>query len=281
MLPALLVAMSIQQTPAPLGFQWKAGEVLTYAVRQTTTVDEILPNDVTKKLQEGRSVATLTLGYTWSVDAVSPQGVATLRKTVTMLKSETKRTMPGPDGKPVTETDTLDSSLAADLPKMPFLNKTAVTAKIDSRGTVLEAASDFGQASLERFKTELPFRLTLPAKALSAGLAWEREFAIALDPKFGGTGETYPAIQSCMLKGMSGAYAVFAVSSKLKTEPKTPNELRPLIPLLWQGDVFIDPVNGRYHACKLTAGRELKDHEGEGTKFAYTSEYVESMQEKK
>jgi hypothetical protein len=269
------------QAPATVQLKWTVGDVMTYAVQQKTTVDEILLNDVTKKLQVGKNVVTMTLNYTWTVTDVSAQGVATMQKKVTGLKSETQRTVPKADGTSETITDTLDSTKVADLEKMPFLNKPAVTAKIDALGNVLDATSDFGQASVDRFKTELPFRMSLTNKPLTNGLSWTRDFAILLDPKYGGTGEQYPATQTSSLKGVNGNFAVFRVSSKLKSEPKTQNELRPLIPLLWEGDIFFDMTKGRYHACKLTASRELTNHEGEGTKFAYRSEYIESVQEKK
>jgi hypothetical protein len=275
-----LLAFALTQPPQPLQLSWTVGDVATYAARQKTTVDEILPNEITKKLQSGGNIVTMALTYTWTVAEISPAGVATLHKRVTSLKSETKRTIPGKDGQPTTETDILDSSLAADREKMPFLNKVAVIAKVDRKGAVIEASSDFGQAAVDRFKTELPFRMTLPAQAPSMGQSFTREYAITLDPKYGGTGEQYPVVQTATYKGTNGSFSVFGIASRLKSEPKTAMELRPLIPLLWEGDVFFDSAKGKYHACQLTATRELKDHEGEGTKFAYRSEYTEALQAK-
>ena len=164
---------------------------------------------------------------------------------------------------------------------MPFLGKVAVLAKVDAVGNVVEAKSEFGEAAANRFKTELPFRLTLSDKPLTPGLTWERAFGIVLDPKYGGTGEQYPAVQKCSFKGMNGAFAVIGVATTLKDPPKNASDLRPLVPLLWEGDIFIDVAIGRYHACKLTAAKELTNHDGDGTKFTYRSEYVESFQEKK
>ena len=268
------------QSPASFRLQWKPGQLTTYAVRQTTTVDEILLAEGTNKPQAGRYETKMSLTYQWAVSGVDPAGVATIEKTVTSFKSESTRTGPGKGGTPETTTDTLDSTVAADREKMPFLNKVAVVAKVDGRGQVLDAKSEFGETALARFKAELPFRLTLSDKPLTPGLTWDRAFAITLDPKLGGTGEQIPAAQKCTFKGLSGTFAVVGVATTL---PKPPEgaELRPLIPMLWEGDVFFDTANGRYHACKLVAAKELTNHEGDGTKFSYRSEYVESVQEKK
>lgn len=273
-------SVAAAQSPAPLRLQWKPGQVTTYAVRQTTTVDEVLLAEGTNKPQAGRYETKMSLTYQWSVAAVDPAGVATIEKTVTAFKSESTRTGPGKDGKPESTTDTLDSAVEADRGKMPFLNKVAVVAKVDGRGNVIDAKSEFGETAVTRFKTELPFRLTLSDKPPTPGLAWDRTFTIALDPKLGGTGERIPAVQKCTFKGMSGSFAVVGVATTL---PKPPEgaELRPLIPMLWEGDVFFDTTAGRYHACKLVAAKELTNHEGDGTKFGYRSEYVESVQEKK
>jgi hypothetical protein len=272
---------SLAQSPAPLRLQWKTGQINTYAVKQTTTVEETILAEGTNKPQSGKHSTTMQLAYTWTVRDVDAKGIATIDKTVVSFKSESTRTTAGKDGQPESVTDTLDSTVAADREKMPFLNKVAVTAKVDGLGNVIEAKSEFGDAAMARFKTELPFRLTLSEKPLTPGLAWERAFAITLDPKYGGTGEQYPAVQKCSFKGLNGSFAIIGVSTALKDPPQNASDLRPLIPMLWEGDVFIDAVNGRFHACKLVAAKELTNHEGDGTKFSYRSEYVELLQEKK
>ena len=275
------VPAAFAQSPAPLRLQWKTGQVNTYAVKQTTTVEEVILAEGTNKPQTGKHATTMQLAYTWTVRDVDAKGIATIDKAVISFKSESTRTAAGKDGQPESVTDTLDSAVAADREKMPFLNKVAVTAKVDGLGNVLEASSAFGDAAVARFKTELPFRLTLSDKPLTPGLAWERAYTITLDPKYGGTGEQYPTVQKCTFKGMNGNFAIIGVTTALKEQPKNTSELRPLIPLQWEGDVFIDTQNGRFHACKLIAAKELTNHEGDGTKYSYRSEYVESIQEKK
>lgn len=265
------------QTPTVLKLQWKAGQVLTYAVKQTTSVEETILQESTNKLVSGSNVTTLNLTYTWTVTGVDAAGVATLEKRITAFRQENQRKTQEKDGKPATDSDVLDSSVAADLAKMPFLNKVAVTAKVDASGAVLDVQSEFGDAAKDRFKTELPFRMTLSDKPLTANLTWDRAFKVALDPKFGGTGESYDAVQTSTYKGMNGAFAVFGVATKLKSPPTAANELRPLVPMLWEGDVYFNVQTGQYHACKLAATKEFVNHEGDGTKFKYASEYVESL----
>jgi hypothetical protein len=280
---ALFLTIGLQLCVAaqePIKLTWRKGDVSQYAAKQVTNVEEILQNEATKKLETSKYIVQLNLTYTWTVTDVDQAGVASMQKTVTAMKSETTRTIPGKDGQAATTTDVVDSQLATDREKMPFLNKVAVTAKINSLGEVVEASSDFGKASVTRFKTELPFRLTLTNQPFSQALAWEREYQIILDPKYGGTGEQYPTLQKCTSKGMNGQYAIVSFETKLKNEPKSQAELRPLIPLLWKGNVFFDTKANRYHACQLTAAKELLNHEGDGTKFNYKSEYSESYQAK-
>ena len=218
-LTSLITQSSFSQTPAPLRFQWKAGQVHTYAVKQTTAVEEILLAEGTNKPQSGSHTTTMSLAYTWTVTAVDQNSVATIEKMVTTFKSESTRISPGKDMKPETTVDALDSSVAADREKMPFLGKAAVVAKVDAVGNVLDAKSEFGESALTRFKTELPFRMTLTDKPLTPGLSWDRPFAINLDPKYGGTGEQFPTVQKCTFKGMNGVYAVIGVATTLKTPP--------------------------------------------------------------
>ena len=206
----------------------KPGQVNTYAVKQTTTVEETILAEGTNKPQTGKHSTTMQFAYSWTVRDVDAKGIATIDKTVVSFKSESTRTAAGKDGQPESVTDTLDSAVAADREKMPFLNKVAVTAKVDGLGNVLEAKSEFGDAAMARFKTELPFRLTLSDKPMTPGLAWERAFAITLDPKYGGTGEKYPTVQKCTFKGMNGAFAIIGVSTALKDPPKNTSDLRPL-----------------------------------------------------
>ena len=73
---------------------------------------------------------------------------------------------------------------------------------------------------------------------------------------------------------------MIGLATSLKAPPTDPAELQPLVSWLWTGDVFHDTTTGRYYGAKLTAKKEIPLHQGDGTKFAYTSEYTEAAVEK-
>jgi hypothetical protein len=257
---------------APLRFAWQPGQVHTYAVRHVTTVAETTLDEKDRKPVTATAVTAVTLTRQWAVKAVDPQGVATLEMTISAMKQEHTR----PNAEPVV----LDSA-SADGAKAfgEFLGKPVLTAKVDAAGKVVEAKSAAGGEAAARLEAELPFRVLLPAQAPAVNTTWDRTFTIKLDPPLG-TGETYPAKQTYTYRGMNGKYAVVGLATALTTPPATPAELQPLVSWLWEGDVFIDTTAGRYHGAKLTAAKEIPNHQGDGTKFAYKSEYTEAAVEK-
>lgn len=270
----LAVALSAGAAPAqtPLRFQWRAGQVLTCTARQTTTVTETT-------LEDGRPVVGLTvtrliLTRRWEVTGVDPAGVATLELSVTALRQRIAR--PGPpdkDGKPTVDASDLDSATAEGRRQMAaFLGKPIVTVRVDPQGRVVEATGS--PAFADRLRAEPPFRITLPDRP-AAG--WNRAFTIKLDPPLG-TGEEYAAVQKYTLRGGGNGRAVIGLSTALTPPPKDPAELPPLVPLLWEGEAYFDPVAGRYLGAKLTAKREVVNHQGEGTRFVYDSEYTEEVE---
>ncbi|MCZ2342674.1 MAG: hypothetical protein LC104_12925, partial [Bacteroidales bacterium] len=156
-----------QSIPAaePLRFRFTAGQVMNYSVRQTTTVQETLPDDRAGKsgsLTTGTTTTKLGLTRKWEVKAVDAQGVATLEMAITELRQEIIR--PGPadqNGKPTTDTIVLDSTTAEGRKQMAeYLNKPIVTVKLDPRGQLIAAQSTSGAS--HRLTAELPFRFTLP-----------------------------------------------------------------------------------------------------------------------
>jgi hypothetical protein len=214
------------------------------------------------------------------VKDVDAAGAATVEMSITAFRQETTRTVPGKDGKPVSTSDVLDGATAADRAKLPFLGKTMVTAKIDSRGLVGEAKAESGEAAVARLRAELPFRVALPADPVAVNAKWDRPFTIKLDPPQG-TGETYEFTQSATFRGVNQGFAVIGVSTALKRPPTNPSELLPLIPSLWEGDVFINVKTGAYAGAKLAVKKDVPNHQGEGTKFSYASEYTEAVADPK
>ena len=252
---------------SPLRFAWKAGDSHAYGLQHTTTVTETLPDEKTRKPVATTATTKVTLARTWAVKSVDAAGVATLELTITSMKQEHTQ----PDGTVVV----LDSASAEGAKAMSaFLNKPAVTARVDARGQLVDAQSAVGDTS--RLRTELPFRAVLPEAVVSVNATWERNFAIKLDPPLG-TGESYDAVQNYTFKGQNGDFAVIGLSTVLRKPPTAAADLQPLVSWLWEGDVFFDAKAGRYHAAKLKATKEIANHQGEGSKFAYVSEYAEAL----
>jgi hypothetical protein len=272
---ARLAALAVLLSPAavradePLRFVWQVGATHAYHVSHVTTVTETLRDEKTGKPTTTTAVTKMTLSRRWEVKAVDAAGTGTVELVITALKQEHSK----PDGLTVV----VDSATVDGAKEMAeYLNKPILTAKIDARGRVAEVTPQAGgDAAASRLRAELPFRLELPDAAPAVNAAWERAFAVRLDPPLG-TGESYDATQGYTYKGRNGDYAVVGVSTALKNPPTAAADLQPLVSWLWAGDVFFDAKAGRYHAAKLSATKEIVNHQGAGTKFVYQSEYVES-----
>jgi hypothetical protein len=276
---ALLLYTAAASADAPLRFQWKPGQTLTYSVQQTTTVTETTIEDGTNRPITAATKTTLALTRRWEVKAVDAAGTATLEMTITAMRQEIAR--PGPldkDGKPTVDRTVLDSATDEGRKQTAaFLNRPVLTAKVDARGQLIEARSASGSA--DRLQAELPFRLVLPEQPAAVGGAWDRAFTIKLDPPHG-TGEKYDAAQTYALKGESQGHAVVGVATKLNAPPKDPAEMPGLLPLLWEGDVYFQKATGRYSGARLSVKKEVTNHQGEGTKFVYESQLTEGLAEK-
>lgn len=266
-------ALAQPPAPAPAAprFKWESGKVLAYRVVQTTTVKETVLEEKTEKPVTTEARTSLVLVRKWTVKDVDKDGVATLEMSITEMKQEFRQ----PDGMNVV----VDSAKPEDAKNMTaFLNKPIVTVRIDPQGKLVEVKEAKGGAA--RLQAELPFRLTLPDAAPAAGQAWDRPFAVKLDPP-NGTGESYDFTQKYVSKGATKeGLLVVGVETALKAPPKTTGEQVPLVPMLWTGDVYFNTVAGKYHAARLTAKAELANHQGEGTKFVYESTYSEDAIEK-
>lgn len=275
-LAAGLVAAGPVAAQAPARFHWQPGQVLTYTVRQTTTVTETTLEEGTNKPVTGVTTTTLALTKRWSVKAVDPAGVATLEMSIAGMRQEIAR--PGPAdkaGQPTVDRTIIDTATPEGSQQAAqFLNKPVVTAKVDALGRVVEATAAAGSA--DRLKAELPFRVALPEQFPAAGGAWDRPFVIKLDPPLG-TGETHDATQTYTFKGESDGVLVLGVTTALRAGPADPAEMPALVPLLWEGEATFDRSAGRYTGAKLAVKREVANHQGEGTKFVYESQYVEEL----
>ncbi|OWK47413.1 hypothetical protein FRUB_01112 [Fimbriiglobus ruber] len=252
--------------------------MLTYTVQQITSVSETTLEEGTNKPVVGATVTKLALTRRWEIKAADATG-ATLELSITAMRQQINR--PGPadkDGKSTVDSSVLDSATPEGREQMAvYLNKPIATVKLDTQGRVVEATVVSGSA--DRLKAELPFRLMLPDALPGAGATWERAFVVKLDPP-NGTGEKYEATQTYTYKGDNTGSAVIAVATALKTAPKDMAELPALVPFLWEGEVYFHKDSGRYAGARLTVKKEVANHQGEGTKFVYETQYTEALAEK-
>ena len=260
----------------PLRFQWKAGDKHAFAVSHSTTITETAPLVQDGEPETTARITKLTLAKRWDVKEVDGAGTATMTMTIAAMKQEITRPVINKDGKLANESITMDSATPEGAKDMAeFLNKPILTAKIDARGGVVEAKSAGGDSAANRLQAELPFRVLLPEKATGMNATWEREFKVKLDPPLG-TGEQHAAKQTYKLRAIQNGYAVIGVGTAFANPPASTADLQPLLPWIWEGDVFVHVETGRYAGAKLTAKKTIANHRGEGTKFVFESEYTEA-----
>jgi hypothetical protein len=273
-LSLLLVSAASAQPPAAQPaprFKWEAGKVLTYRVVQNTVIQETTLDEKSEKPVMSEAKTSLTLVRKWTVKGVDKDGVATLEMSITEMKNEFRQ----PDGSVVvTDSATPEGAKAM----AAYLNVPVVTVRVDALGKLVEVKEAKGGAAA-RLQAELPFRVVLPDALPAAGQAWERPFAVKLDPPHG-TGESYDFVQKYSSKGEKDGYLIVGVETALKSPPKAVAEQVPLVPMLWTGDVYFNAAAGKYQASRLKARSELANHQGEGTKFVYESTYSEDAIEK-
>ena len=273
---AVLILVSIpfalaDETPK-LRFVWQKDAALTYRVLQTTTVQDTTLDEQTKKPVDSTTITKLTLDKKWTVKTVETDGSASVELITTAFKQEVSQTVG--DAKPVIRV--LDSTVAEDAKAMTFLNKPILTLKIDPLGKISDVKSDNATAA-DGLQANLPFKVTLPEAALTANISWERTFDVKLPPPLG-TGEKFAAVQKQTFRGMNKDFAIIGITTALKVALDDAALMPAIIPVLWEGDVFFNAKTGQYHGAKLTIKKEIANHQGEGTKFRYTSEYTEALE---
>lgn len=269
---AVAVGLAQPANAPALRFKWQAGQALTYKVTQATVVQETTIDEKTEKPVTTDARTNMALTRKWAVKDVDAAGTATLEMSITELKNEIRQ----PDGSTILR-DSANPEHAKEMAE--FLNKPIVVVRVDAQGRLAEV-KESKQGSAARLHAELPFRLTLPDAGPTSGQAWDRTFALKLDPPLG-TGESYDFTQKYTCKAVKDGLAVVAVETTLKAPPKTAGEQVPLVPMLWTGVVYFNTTAGKYHAARLTAKAELANHLGDGTKFVYQSSYNEDAVEAK
>jgi hypothetical protein len=264
-----LAATAAAQSPGPR-FRWQPGLTLDYRVEQTTTVTDSVDGKTETHLTK------LNLSKRWQVQSVDAAGVATLQLTLLGLRMEMGRDGTVPIVFDSQKVDPANAELNKDL--LQYIGKPIATLRLDAQGQLVEVKeSHFGPAS--RYAAELPFRVILPDVAPQVGQAWERTYQVKLEPPQG-AGETYNAVQRYTCKSVTGAGLTIGLATTINDQPEAPADRIPLAPLLAEGTVVFDAANGRMKRADLKMAGEFAEHRGSGSKYNYTSTYVEELIEK-
>jgi hypothetical protein len=264
-----LVVFAAVAAAEPPRFRFVKGETLAYHLVQTTNVVETVPDDKTNKPVETTVATKVDLVRHWKVADVDAKGVATVEMSIASMRWERKA------GK---VEDVFDSTKPDDLNKSEMakhVGPVLAVLRIDSKGAVVEVKeSNVGPAT--RFAADLPFKLTLPSAEPKVGDSWERPYTIQLDPPLG-TGEKYAAVQKYTCLEPKGGFLTVGLTTQLKDPPAQAADQIPLLPLTQEGTIFFHAPSGRYSGARCKVERELKNHQGEGSSYKFTSTYVEDL----
>lgn len=274
---SILIGLASSSLAAePMRFRFEAGQVIRTELKQTTSVEETTLDENSNLPRTGTSRTELNLVRQWRVLEVSDDGTATMEMSIVRMRTEIER--PGPkdeNGQFTKDTVVIDSTVdGLKAQTDAFMNKPIVTAKFDSLGRLVDTKTELETVSVARIKAELPFRVVFPEQPLEQGKPWQRELEIKLDPPFG-AGESFPAKQTYVLKEIREGVAVIGVSTELKESPEDPTLKPAIVPMLWSGEVYFQPATGRYLGSRLQVKDQVADHQGEGSKFVYESQFEE------
>lgn len=247
--------------------RWQMGQTLTYRVEQKTLASEVVNgNNADNRTQ-------LNLTKRWTVAAVDPMGVATLHLAMVAMRIET--TTPAGDtllfdsANPDKGTPQLREQMSK------YLGQTLAVLRVDGLGKVIEVKeSKFGPAT--RYDSEPPFVGVLPASGPVVDQAWERAYQITLAPPLG-AGEKYSAVQKYSCKTLADNLATVAVTTEVKDLPAAVADQLPLLQSQPEGTIVFDVKNGWLVSAALKIDKELKNHQGEGSRYKFTSSYVEQL----
>ena len=274
LIPALFACLALApeataQT-APWRFRWQSGQILTYRVEQTTSVEEVVGERKTTVANR------LHLTKHWRVRDVDAAGTATLELSLAAMRNEITR----PGGEVLlydsANPDTSTPELREQLGK--YVGGVLAVLRVDARGQVVEVKeSRHGPAS--RYESDPPFKVVLPEGAVAAGGSWSRAYKVTLEPP-AGTGEKHDAAQQYAVKGVAGGAATVTLTTDVKL-PESPLDQVPLLQSLPAGEVVFDAAAGLMKSAKLRIDKELKGHQGEGSGYRFVSTYSEEYAESK
>ncbi len=264
----LLLGVSSSFGAAPR-FKFTKGDTLSYKVVQVTSTEESFP-DEKGKIEEVKHTTRAEIVRKWKVTDVDEKGIATLEMSIGSLKWN--HTLP--DGKDESfDSDKPDELNKKEMAKM--VGTTLAILRIDAQGKLLEVKqSKAGPES--RFFADLPFKVIFPEAETKMGDSWTRDYALVLEPPHG-TGEKFDSQQKYTHAEAKGGLMVIGLTTTLKKAPSSVTEQIPLIPMQNEGEVFFHAESGRYVGARLKVTKELKDHQGEGSKYKFSSTYTEDF----
>jgi len=261
---AALAASGNPGSSTLLQFRWQKGQVLSYKVKNATTVTEVVAASTQK------FASKLDLVKRYRVADVDAKGVATLEYSVTAMRNEQIR----PNGETLlfdsADPDKGTPGLKEQL--MKFVGTTLAVLRVDSSGQVVEVK----QGPADRYGAEPPFTLVLPNQALQPQQSWLRRFDLTLNPPLG-TGEKHAAEQTFQLTKVAGGKATITLATAFKKMPDAVAERMPLIQKETRGEIVFDVTAGRVAEVRVGIDRTLENHQGKGSSYHFESAYTEQL----
>lgn len=260
----LIAPLSVFAQSAAWQFRWQKGQVLSYQVAHKTSVTEVTGGNKVE------SSSQLNLTKRWQVLDVDAKGVATLQLSLAALRHEQAR----PGGEVLLfdsanlekSTPELKEQMAA------YVGKALALVRVDGLGRVVEVL----QGAANRYESEPPFVLVLPGQAVQEGQAWQRAYAVTLEPPLG-TGEKYPAAQVYKWTTSKAGQATLTLTTQLKAQPENNADRAPLLQKQPDGQIVFDIEAGRLVSAQMSIDKTLENHAGEGSSYRFFSQYTEQL----
>lgn len=250
----------------PWQFRWQKDLALTYKIKHTTAVVEVV--DGTTNM----SSSSLDLVNRWQVTDLDDKGIATLALTLVSMRNEQKRAS---GDTLLFDSQNLEKStpeLAAQMKK--YIGATVAVVRMDGFGRVAEVK----QGNAATYESEPPFLVVFPAAKAAEGQAWRRAFTLTLDPPYG-TGEKFDAEQRYECKTIKGDRATLGLTTSFKTMPDNARERLPLLQKDVQGEIVFDLPKGQLISARLNIDKMIENHQGKGSSYRFKSEYVRELVE--
>lgn len=266
-----LVALSLFVGEAaaqpPFALKFKPGMILPYKSRHQTSVETAAAG------ASMRSSSTVEQIKEWKVVDVDSLGVATIEMTIRALRLDQLDS----DGESIRYDSSDPSKAPPDLAKQfaEFVGKPVVRVQVSPSGQVKESKALTSQKNILR---ELPFYVVMTDDLPRVGLAWNREFAVTLEPPLG-SGQAFKAVQACQLAEVTESTLKVAFESKTVEDPTTAEARISLIQQLPKGEVVFDWKRGVMLSARMVIDEKVENFAGADSVYKLKSQYVEQLVE--